>query len=411
MSQIQATLDHLFRRESGRIVAYLTRYLGSNNLDLAENVVQEALLRAVQTWPLQGIPENPSAWILRTAKNIAIDHVRREKKLSFEIDFDELESEEDERSFEKEISDDQLKLMFICCHPRLSRESQLALTLKTLCGFSVKEVAKAFLAKEETIAQRIVRAKQKISEEKMKYEVPGPKEIAGRLESVLEVLYLLFNEGYSATEGDALFRKDLCDEAIYRTTLLAIHPVCKSPKILALLSLMHLQASRFNSRLDTNGELLLLEEQNRSLWDFEHIQKGLYYLELSAEGEDLTEYHLQAGIASCHALAPTFEETDWERVLTYYDLLLMKAHSPVVALNRCVALAMAKGFDEGLKETEALKETPTLKNYYLLPATIAELNRRLGKLEIAKSYYEKALNLVGTTPEKRLIEKRIKSCQ
>lgn len=412
MSQVQATLDHLFRRESGRIVAYLTRLLGSNHLDLAENVVQEALVKAIQTWALKGIPDNPSGWIMQVAKNLAIDHLRRDQKLKLDSDeiLAEIETNETDQSYENEIRDDQLKLMFICCHPHIAREARLALTLKTLCGFSVKEIAKAFLAKEEAIAQRIVRAKQKIAEDKIKYEVPNPNDLQSRLDSVLEVLYLLFNEGYSATEGNTLIRKDLCDEAIYRTSLLAKHPICKLPKVFALLSLMHLQASRFNSRLDADGELLLLEEQDRNLWDKSHIELGLKFLNESAEGEDLSEYHLQAGIASCHVIAPSFAETDWERILSYYELLLQKLHSPIVALNRCVAVAMLKGPRYGLKEIEAIKDLPSLKSYYLLPATIAELHRRLGDCVLAKDYYEKALFLVGTEPEKRLIEKRIAAC-
>lgn len=412
MSQIQETLDHLFRRESGRIVAYLTRFFGPDHLDLAENVVQEALLKAVQTWPLQGIPDNPQGWILQVAKNSAIDHIRKNKNLSegAEEILEESGTSEDEKHFEKEIADDQLKLMFICCHPELNRESRLALTLKTLCGFSVTEIAKAFLSKEETIAQRIVRAKHKISEAELKYEVPKPEELEERLDSVLEVLYLLFNEGYSATEGDLLIRHDLCEEAIYRTTALVNHPLCQKPKVFALLALMHLQASRFNSRLDSNGELLLLEEQDRTLWDQEHIAYGLQCLEYSAAGEELSDYHLQAGIASCHALAKTFAETDWQRILTYYDLLLMKQASPIVALNRAVAVAMIEGPTRGLEEVEQLKDQTILKNYYLLPATIAELYRRQEKWSEAKNYYQEALHLAKTTVEKRLLEKRIRAC-
>jgi len=414
VSQVQATLDHLFRRESGRIVAYLTRFFGPDHLDLAESAVQDALIKAIQTWPIQGIPDNPAAWILQVAKNAAIDSIRGGKFLAH----DSVESLEatmaDEgiaEEFVNEIRDDQLKLMFICCHPILPREARIALTLKTVCGFSVPEIAKAFLAKEETIAQRLVRAKQKIAESQVKFEVPNPDELESRLQSVLEVLYLVFNEGYSATEGTSLIRRDLCEEAIFRTQVLAEHPICRRPQIYALLALMHFQVSRFNSRLDSEGELLLLEEQDRSLWDQEHIGLGLKLLELSAEGEELTDYHLQAGIASCHATAKSFEDTQWERILSYYDLLLIKDHSPIVALNRAVAIAMIHGPAAGLDEIELIKDLPPLKSYYLLPATMAELNRRLGKMAEAKALYQKALALVGTEPEKRLIEKRIRACE
>lgn len=415
MSQIQATLDHLFRRESGKIVAHLTRFLGSDRLDLAENVVQEALLKAVQSWPLQGIPDNPSAWILRVAKNGAIDHIRNQKNISFDSDLiDALESDQSVSTeasflFENEIKDDQLKLMFICCHPNLSRESRIALTLKTLCGFSIGEIAKAFLAKEETIAQRIVRAKQKISEDKLPFEVPSIADIETRLDSVLEVLYLLFNEGYSATEGQDLIRRDLCEEAIFRTNALLSNAICNVPKVHALLALMYFQNSRFNSRLDAEGELLLLEEQDRNLWDREQIVLGLRHLDMSAEGDDLSEYHLQAGIASCHALADSFETTNWQTILNYYDIFLIKNDSPIVALNRAVAIAMVRGSAQGLAEVQKINH-PLLKSYYLFPATKAELNRRHGNFKDAKVYYEQALKLVGTEPEKRLIMKRINMC-
>lgn len=414
--QVQATLDHLFRRESGRIVAYLTRFLGPDHLDLAENAVQEALVKAVQTWPIQGIPDNPAAWILQVSKNAAIDSIRSGKFLSHDSELvDSIQSSMTESdtdvAFENEIRDDQLKLMFICCHPVLPREARIALTLKTVCGFSVPEIAKAFLSKEETIAQRIVRAKRTIAENKVKYEVPRPGDLELRLQSVLEVIYLLFNEGYSATEGGSLIRRDLCDEAIYRSQILSEHPICQRPQIYALLALMHLQVSRFNSRLDSHGELLLLEEQDRSLWDQAHIGSGLRYLDLSADGEELSDYHLQAGIASCHAVAKSFAETDWERILGYYDLLLMKDHSPIVALNRAVAIAMLRGPAAGLIEVDLIKDLPPLKSYYLLPSTMAELNRRLGHLAKAKILYEQAIELVGTEPERRLILKRIKACE
>jgi RNA polymerase sigma-70 factor (ECF subfamily) len=417
MSQVQATLDHLFRRQSGQMVAYLTRFFGPDQLDLAESVVQEALMKAVQAWPIQGIPENPEAWIMRAAKNSAIDHIRKSRDLPHETDVldslaeDFSESKEYEAKFRDELRDDQLKLIFICCHPALSREARSALTLKTLCGFGVQEIARAFLAKEESIAQRIVRAKQKIADLNLKYEVPEPAELESRLDSVLEVLYLLFNEGYLATAGESLMRRDLCEEAIFRTTALTENSIGKQPKVFALLALMHFQISRFDSRLDRDGELLLLEEQDRTLWDQEHIHLGLMYLDLSAEGDELSDYHLQSGIASCHAMAKSFEATDWQRILSYYDVLLGNEHSPIVALNRAVAVAMAHGMDAGLEEIEGIKDIPPLKSYYLMHATTAELFRRNGNLKEAKNHYERALELVGTEPEKRLILRRIAVCK
>lgn len=414
MSQVEETLNHFFRRESGNIVAYLTRFLGPDHIDQAENAVQEALLRAIKSWPLKGIPDNPSAWILRVAKNSAIDQLRREK---FYVEnrsdiLEQLEASTSETYLsDNEIKDDVLKLMFICCHPILKQESRVALTLKTVCGFSVDEIAKAFLSKSDTVAQRIVRAKTKISHAQIKYEVPSPDKMEERLTSVLEVLYLLFNEGYLATKGDSLTRKDLCEEAIYRLTELSKQPICQLPKVFALLSMMHIQISRFNARTDGNGDLLLLEEQDRTLWNQEHIGLGLSYLELSAQGEELSDYHLEAGIASCHAVAANFEDTNWQQILTYYDILLSSNPSPIVALNRVVAVSMAKSFEQGLKELEPLKELPALKSYYLLPATFAEIYRRMGNLLKAKVHYEQALTLAGTEPEKRLLQKRIESCK
>lgn len=414
-SQVQKALEHLFRRESGKITAHLTRFFGPKHLDLAENVVQEAFMRAVQVWPDQGIPDHPKAWILRVAKNAAIDQIRSGKWIDF--DSDTLDLVEDpasdaveESTFMKEVADDQLKLMFICCHPILATESRIALTLKTICGFSVKQIAKCFLCKEETIAQRLVRAKQKIAKSGLAYEMPGPEEIEQRLDAVFEVLYLLFNEGYVATEGDSLMRRDLCEEAIYRTSILADHPICGQAKAHALLALMCLQISRFDARIDSLGEVLLLEEQNRSQWDQELIARGLYHLEHSACGNDLSDYHLQAGIASCHAVASSFAETDWSRILIYYDILLARQPSPVIALNRAVAIAMIAGPAAGLREVDQIKNLELLNSYYLLYATQAELHRRNNCLDLAKALYESSLALAGTTPERRLIQRRIDAC-
>lgn len=412
---VNESIDHLFRREGGRIVAHLTRYLGTSNLDLAENLFQEALTKAVQNWPLNGIPENPGAWVMQVSKNLAIDHIRSQKFLvdnNDKLDLTELPDprSSDAATFENEIQDDLLKLIFVCCHPLLSKEAQAALTLKTVCSFSVVEIAKAFLSNEETIFQRIVRAKKKIAESQLKYEVPSPRELRDRLSSVLEVLYLLFNEGYSATLGTSTIRNELCEEAIQKTQILAQHPLCNSPEVHALLALMYFQSSRFNSRLDSNGELLLLDEQDRSLWDQQRIHMGAMHLEMSAAGSELTEYHLQAGIAFCHATAASFEATDWTRILNYYDLLLEKNPTPIVVLNRAVAIAMVLGPEVGLEEAETLSKSDLLKKYYLLPATKAELYRRLGDMPRARALYQEALTLVGTEPERRLIERKLRSC-
>ncbi len=415
-SRVNQTLDHLFRRQSGQLVAYLTRFFGPNHIDLSETVVQEALLRASTTWPIQGIPDNPEAWILRAAKNAAVDFLRKKKEILLEQEnLHQLthQLEDESKCFEfidGELADDRLKFLFVCCHPSLSNEARLALTLKTVCGFSVKEIARAFLAKEETISQRIVRAKNKIAEQKIKYEMPDGSDLASRISSVLEVLYLLFNEGYLATEGQSILRQDLCEEAIYQLNILTQHSLGKKPSCYALLSLMYFQISRFQTRMDNAGEIILLEDQDRSLWDREHIALGVHFLNLSASGEDMSDYHLHAGIASCHALAPDFKSTNWDQILFFYDLLLARTASPVVALNRAVALGMSKGFEHGLAEVMAIKDSGQITNYYLLPVTIAEFHRRLGNYAVAIQFYEEALSVAGTEPEKRLMRKRIQIC-
>lgn len=401
---VQETLDHLFRREFGKIVARLTRILGSHRLDLAESSAQEALVKAVQTWPTQGIPEKPSAWIYQVARNHAIDCIRKEKPLVFELPEEAYELTLDDSS----LKDDELKLLFMCCHPSFPHETAVMLTLKSLCGLSVSEIARAFLFKEEAVSQRLVRAKKKIKEDEIIFQIPPPLEIEARLDTVLDVLYLLFNEGYSATEGNELTRKDLCDEAIYRASRLAEHPTGKKAKVFALLALMHLQASRLSTRVDMNGDLLLLEEQDRSLWDQGQIRRGMEYLDRSAEGEELSPFHLQAGIASCHALAPSFETTPWILILNDYDVLMKIAPSPVVELNRTVAIAMAIGNTEALKELERLSRDPVLQSHYLFFAVKGEVSFRSGDLRGAKKCFKQALEFAKNEVERRLISKKLK---
>ncbi|NIR51340.1 sigma-70 family RNA polymerase sigma factor, partial [candidate division KSB1 bacterium] len=342
-------VEHLFRHQSAQVVSTLTRYFGVDNLDLIEDVVQETLLKALKQWVFGGVPKNPAGWLLQTAKNQAIDVLRRrsafrtkQKQLADHIEHATPEMDEAVH-LNHELEDDQLRMMFTCCHPVLSREARVALTLKILCGFSVVEIARAFLTQEATIAQRLVRAKRKIREDNLFLTFPEFELSNERLDSVLEVLYLFFNEGYKAHQGEDLIRQDLCYEAIRLTSLLAAHPKGDLPKVHALLALMLLQGTRLPTRLDSDGNLLLLKEQDRSKWDRDMIQLGLHHLEKSASGEFLSEYHLQAGIAACHATASDYDSTDWHRILTYYDELIRLSHSPVVALNRAVALSMVDG--------------------------------------------------------------------
>jgi RNA polymerase sigma-70 factor (ECF subfamily) len=417
--QVNHLVEHLFRHQAGQITSTLTRFFGIDNLDMVEDVVQETLLKALQQWVFRGVPDNPAGWILQTAKNRAVDVLRRQTTFRNKQQ-DIVEQIEQELSpnaahteiyLAGELRDDQLRMMFTCCHPVLTRESRVALTLKTLCGFSVAEIARAFLAQEVTIAQRVVRAKRKIRQAKIPFQVPGSSEIAIRLSSVLEVLYLFFNEGYSAHAGENLVRQDLCFEAIRLTSLLADFLERKFPRVHALLALMLLQASRLPSRVDAKENLLLLREQDRSLWDQEMIHLGLEHLELSAEGEELSDYHLQAGIAACHVVADDYESTDWTRILSFYDQLTSINHSPVIALNRAVAVSMVDGPAAALEAIDKIKSLPPMKNYFLLPATRAELCVQIGDLQSARDAYQQALELVGTDPERRFLLRKLKECE
>ncbi len=413
--KVNQLVEHLFRHQAGQMVATLTRFFGIEHLDMVEDVVQETLLKALQQWVFRGVPENPSGWILQSARNRAIDLLRREKifrdkeeAIRYKIQT-ELAPSDDEYDIllRGEFRDDQLRMIFTCCHPALPREARIALTLKTLCGLSVPEIARAFLAQESAVAQRLVRAKRKVRQEKIPFEVPDGSDGAGRLESVLQVLYLMFNEGYSAHRGENLIRDGLCEEAIRLTKLLTEHEVGKEPRVHALLALMFLQASRLPARVDDDGNLLRLIDQDRSLWDQELIRAGLAHLQQSAGGAELSEYHLQAGIAACHAVAGSFAETNWERILMYYDDLTELSHSPVVALNRAVALSIVEGPRAGLAELDLLSALPALKSYYLLPCCYAEFWSQLGEPTKARGFYEEALKLVGTEPERRFLDSRL----
>jgi RNA polymerase sigma factor (sigma-70 family) len=413
---VPGLVDHLFRHQAGQVVATLTRIFGPQHLDLAEDVVQETLLKALRQWPYRGIPDNPGAWILRVARNHALDILRRERALRGKheqiaaltaLDHSTTPAE----ILDCELRDDMLRMMFTCCHPAISREARVALTLKTLGGFGVPELARAFLTQEATIAQRLVRAKRTLRVRRIPFEVPDAAELPARLSSVLEVLYLLFNEGYSAHAGENLVRHELCAEAIRLTSLLADQPAGDQPVVHALLALMLLQAARLPGRIDAAGDLLLLEEQDRALWDRALIRRGLRELERSAQGDELTEYHLQAGIAACHAVAPSYAATDWPRILADYDELAALCSSPVVMLNRAVALAIVAGPRAGLDTLHQIAELPGMAGYHLFYATRAELLRRTGDHTSALESYQRALAHVSTEPERRFLMGRIAECE
>jgi len=401
-------VEHLFRHQSGRMIATLTRIFGPRRLDLAEEVVQDALLKALELWPFQGIPENPSAWLVQVAKNRALDAIRREGALAGKLaDVARAFSEPAVADGREDFADDQLGMMFLCCHPALTRELQVALTLKTVAGFSAREIARAFLTQEAAIAQRLVRGKRQIREREIQFEMPTGSELFTRLDSVLAVLYLVFNEGYAAHEGESLLRKDLSEEAIRLARLVAREHTTDVPKTRALLALFLLQASRFAARVNAEGGLFLLRDQDRGLWDRGLIAEGLRELDRSAEGNELTSYHLEAGIAAHHAIAPSYDETNWAEITDLYDQLFQMNPSPVVALNRAIALSRWKGAGAGLTAIAEIERHPALASYHLLPATLGELWSELGDTEKAAAYYEAALACPSNAPGRRLIQERL----
>jgi RNA polymerase sigma factor (sigma-70 family) len=407
--------EHLFRHEAGKLVSVLTGIFGLDRLQLAEDVVQEALVKALQTWPYYGVPKNPAAWLTQTAKNLALDVIRREKLFSDKqpqiITFIENWANEcdpgDSPAFDSEIKDRRLQLMFACCHPLIPQEAQTALALKTLCGFSPAEIASAFLTSEAAIAKRLVRARQKIRELNLPFEIPSGEESVARLDGVLQSLYLLFNEGYKASSGDNLVREELCREAIRLTSSLAAHPVGNLPRVHALLALMCFNAARLVTRTDTAGNILRLKEQDRACWDRGMTARGTFHLAHSAAGDEVTEYHLQAGIAACHCTAPDYESTDWPRILGLYDYLVELDGSPVVALNRAVAVSHVLGPQAGIDALEAIANRDALDSYYLLYAVRAEFEVQLRNHQAAVQHLRKALELAELRSEKQLLTHRL----
>jgi len=411
-NETKLVVDHLFRHQSGRIVSVLTRLFGIDRMDLAEDVVQEALLKALQLWPYRGIPQNPAGWIMKVARNHALDIVRRDQNLRLKKEQIRASSEEilqnaDEPYSEQEIEDDQLRMMFACCHPSLKVESQVPLILKTLCGFGTTEIARAFLSNEEAIHKRLVRAKQKLRGGKVTFEFPDPRHLSARLESVLKALYLLFNEGYKSSSGKDLIRKDLCDEAIRLTGILSQHPSGDQPETHGLLALMLFHGARLSSRTDGLGNLLLLKDQDRETWDGKMIRAAFREIESSGKGKGVSRYQLEAGIAACHCLAPTYADTDWEKILLLYDMLIQVNDSPVITLNRAVALSHVQGPEAGIRAVEEIREATKLDRYYLLYAVLGEFYTATGNHEKAAAYYRKALELTEVRSEKIFLLERL----
>jgi RNA polymerase sigma-70 factor (ECF subfamily) len=404
VADVERAVGEAFREEWGRVVAYLIRVMG--NWDLAEECAQDAFTKALERWPHDGIPENPGGWLKVTARNRAFDRLRRTRVGEQKVREIETMTSRVEHVDEDGIGDDRLRLIFTCCHPALPIEAQVALTLRTLCGLTSVEIARAFMVPQETMAKRLVRAKHKIQDARIPYRVPADHQLPERLWAVLAVLYGLFNEGYSASAGANPIRKSLCAEAI-RLARLVVELIPDEPEALGLLSLIVLHDARRPARLDAGGELVTLEEQDRSLWDREAIEQACRMLDRAMRFGRPGPYQLQAAIAALHATAATAAETDWVEIALLYERLAQIAPTPVVALNRAVAIAMADGPEAGLALVDELEQGGALRDYYLLPATRADLLRRLGRCEQARVAYQRALELAPTDAERRYLRRRI----
>jgi len=412
---IHGSIDAVWRIESPKLIASLTRIV--RDIGLAEDLAQDALVAALEQWPKSGVPENPGAWLMATAKHRAIDHFRRNtlldrkhEELGREVAEQEMKVPDLNAALDDNVGDDLLRLVFIACHPVLSTEAQVALTLRLLGGLTTDEIARAFLVPEPTMAQRIVRAKRTLSEKQVPFEVPRGPDLAARLSSVLAVIYLIFNEGYAATAGDDWLRPALCDDALRLGRVLAeLAP--KEPEVHGLVALMELQASRAKARVGPSGEPILLKDQDRAQWDQLLIRRGLGALDRAKQlGIAAGPYVVQAELAACHAKARTPEETDWARIVTLYDALAQLSPSPVIELNRAVAVSMAFGPAAGLELVNALTSDPSLQKYHLLPSVRGDLLTKLRRFDEARLEFERAASLTRNVRERELLLQRAKAC-
>ena len=416
---IHPIVEHFSRNESGKMVAVLTKIFGTANLDLAEDVVQDALVEAISQWQIRGVPDNPSAWLYRVAKNKALNIVNREKyKRQYSAEAGHFlqsawtaEPALDYLFSNTQIQDDQLRMIFTCCHPVNTPDSQIALALKTICGLNVAEIARAFLTSEENISKRLVRARQKIREQKIPFEVPQGDELEKRQQAVLDTIYLLFNEGYSASTGKNLIRYTLCEEAIRLTEIISAHPlITAKADTFALQALMQLNASRFKARQDADGNIYTLEEQNRSLWNFELMEKGFVSLHKSTSNDHISVFHILAAISAYHCSASDYKSTDWNSILSLYDKLLLLDYSPVVQLNRAVALSKAVGLEEAIMELKKMSDSPLLTTYHLYYSTLASFLIESGRFEDALPVLQKAIGLTTLAAEKAVLMKKWNEC-
>jgi RNA polymerase sigma factor (sigma-70 family) len=408
-------VENFFRREAGRLVAVLTRFFGFRNFDLVEEMVQSALLEALQSWRVRGVPANPSAWVHRVAKNKVLDALRRD-------DIGRRATEEwaavrpasgagiDDLFLDTAIEDSQLRMIFACCHPLLARENQLALTLKTLCGFGASEIARALLIGDETVKKRLQRATRELATHHVSLEPPDATQLIERLDAVHQVLYLIFNEGYSSTKSEAAIRADLCEDAAYLCHLLCSHPRCSTPTTRALMALMLFHAARLEARLDEQGSILLMEDQDRTKWDERLIRRARDFLDQSAEGTIVSPFHLEAGIAFYHCSAKSYSETDWPAILRMYDALLTLHRSPVYMLNRAIVIAEIEGPAAGIRALHDTEQESALPHYHLFDATLGELYRRSGDLDRARWYLEAAKLKTASRHDRAIIDHRLAKC-
>jgi RNA polymerase sigma-70 factor (ECF subfamily) len=408
-------VEHFFRHEAGRLVSVLTRIFGWRHFDLVEDMVQATLLDALEAWRVQ-VPDNPSGWVHRVARNKILDALRRDQTGQRVIGEwaatrPSLDEGLDELFLDSEIADSQLRMIFACCHPHLPRENQLALTLKALCGFGNAEIARALLVGEETVKKRLQRATRDLIEHHVALEPPAAGELVERLDSVHQVLYLLFNEGYSASDGERAIRADLCEEAARLCHLLSAHPRCSTPATHALMALMLFHAARLDARLDRHGSLLLMEEQDRGQWDQRLIRRAQEFLDRSAEGTVVSRFHLEAAIACYHCTASRYAETDWPAILRLYDALLAMHRSPVYLLNRAIVVAQIEGPEAGIRALDEAGQDATLRRYHLFDATLGELYRRAGDMPLARLHLDVARQKTNSSFDRELIDRRLMMCE
>jgi RNA polymerase sigma factor (sigma-70 family) len=408
-------VEHFFRHEAGRLVSVLTRFFGWRNFDLVEDMVQATLLDALHSWRVRGVPDNPSGWVQRVARNKVLDALRRNRigrRVLGEWAAGRPAHAEglDDLFLDAEIEDSQLRMMFACCHPRLARENQLALTLKALCGFGNSEIARALLTGEEAVKKRLQRATHDLSVNQITLDPPAAGELSSRLDAVHQVLYLLFNEGYSSSDGETAIRADLCEEAARLCYLLCSQPRCRTPATHALMALMLFHAARLDARLDRDGSLLLMEEQDRDRWDHGLIRRAQEFLDQSAEGTVVSPFHLEAGIAFHHCTAKSYAETDWPAILRLYDALIALHRSPVYLLNRAIVVAQIDGPRAGIRALDEAGDDPALRRYHWYDATLGDFHRRAGDLVLARQHLEAARQKTNSPFERELINRRLLQC-